>query len=88
MTCLQDVDYAKKLNVSLAFFIHDAFSLMDRGFVFGLIKTYLKKVSQLYMYMYMYAHGDYLSLSLVYTIGEGLESTRVSSRLSSHCVFT
>ncbi len=38
------MDYARGLNTSLAFFIHDAFSLMDRGFVFQLIRTYLKKV--------------------------------------------
>ena len=44
---LQDGSLAKKLNTSLAFFVHDAFSLMDRGFVFTLIKTYLKKVKQL-----------------------------------------
>ena len=42
---LQDGNLARKLNTSLAFFVHDAFSLMDRGFVFTLIKTYLKKVS-------------------------------------------
>ncbi len=41
----QDANYARSLNISLAFFVHDAFSLMDRGFVFSLIKTYLKKVS-------------------------------------------
>lgn len=41
---LQDVENARRLNTSLAFFIHDAFSLVDRGFVFNLIRTYLKKV--------------------------------------------
>ena len=41
---IKDVNYARRLNISLAFFIHDALSLMDRGFVFSLIKTYLKKV--------------------------------------------
>ena len=41
---MQDGSLARKLNTSLAFFVHDAFSLMDRGFVFTLIKTYLKKV--------------------------------------------
>lgn len=33
---------AQSLNASLAFFIFDLFSIMDRGFVFGLIKTYYK----------------------------------------------
>ena len=41
---IKDGNYARSLNASLAFFIHDSFSLMDRGFVFTLIKTYLKKV--------------------------------------------
>ena len=36
--------YARRLNVSLAFFVHDALSLMDRGFVFSIIKCYLRKV--------------------------------------------
>jgi len=42
--CIQEGGYARKINASIAFFIHDALSLMDRGFVFTLIKTYLKKV--------------------------------------------
>lgn len=33
---------AQCLNASLSFFIFDLFSVMDRGFVFGLIKTYYK----------------------------------------------
>nr|XP_014087312.1 dedicator of cytokinesis protein 7 isoform X2 [Bactrocera oleae] len=33
---------AQSLNASLGFFIFDLFSIMDRGFVFGLIKTYYK----------------------------------------------
>ncbi|XP_030380516.1 dedicator of cytokinesis protein 6 isoform X2 [Scaptodrosophila lebanonensis] len=37
-----DPKLAQSLNASLAFFIFDAFSIMDRGFVFGLINTYKK----------------------------------------------
>ncbi|KAL5279484.1 DOCK6 family protein [Megaselia abdita] len=33
---------AQSLNNSLAFFIFDLFNIMDRGFVFGLIRTYCK----------------------------------------------
>jgi hypothetical protein len=44
-THISDGEYAFNLNIHLAFFIHDAFSLMDRGFVFTLIRTYLKKIS-------------------------------------------
>ncbi|XP_059617297.1 dedicator of cytokinesis protein 7 [Phlebotomus argentipes] len=34
--------FAQALNSSLAFFIFDLLNIMDRGFVFGLIKTYYK----------------------------------------------
>uniref|UniRef100_A0A3Q2CHM6 Uncharacterized protein n=1 Tax=Cyprinodon variegatus TaxID=28743 RepID=A0A3Q2CHM6_CYPVA len=34
-----------KINTSLAFFLNDLLSVMDRGFVFTLIKTYWKQVS-------------------------------------------
>ena len=37
-------DYARRLNTSLAFFLMDAYSLMDRGFVSHLICSYIKKV--------------------------------------------
>ena len=42
----QDSGYVKSLNASLAFFLHDALSLMDRGFVFTLIHRYCKAVSK------------------------------------------
>lgn len=35
----------KGLNSNLAFFISSCLSLMDRGFVFQLVKTYLRGVS-------------------------------------------
>ena len=37
-------EYARRLNTSLAFFFMDALSLMDRGFIFFLIRNYIKKV--------------------------------------------
>lgn len=39
-----DIKMAQSLNASLAFFIFDLFSIMDRGFVFGLIKVYYKVI--------------------------------------------
>ena len=33
------------LNSSLAFFLHDLLSVMDRGFVFSLIRTYSKEIT-------------------------------------------
>uniref|UniRef100_S4RVQ6 Dedicator of cytokinesis 7 n=1 Tax=Petromyzon marinus TaxID=7757 RepID=S4RVQ6_PETMA len=41
----KDIELIERLNVSLAFFLNDLFSIMDRGFVFNLIKTYFKQVS-------------------------------------------
>ena len=35
----------ERLNSSLAFFLHDLLSVMDRGYVFSLIRTYMKDVS-------------------------------------------
>ena len=35
----------RKLNACLAFFLHDLMSIMDRGFVFSLIRTYMKDVT-------------------------------------------
>ena len=37
--------HSTHLNTSLAFFINDCLSLMDRGFVFNLIKIYCKEVN-------------------------------------------
>ena len=34
-----------RLNSCLAFFLHDLMSIMDRGFVFSLIRTYMKEVT-------------------------------------------
>uniref|UniRef100_A0A668A6J5 Dedicator of cytokinesis 7 n=1 Tax=Myripristis murdjan TaxID=586833 RepID=A0A668A6J5_9TELE len=41
----QDLELVERLNTSLAFFLNDLLSVMDRGFVFTLIKTYWKQVS-------------------------------------------
>lgn len=45
--CTQEPPLIKSLNTSLAFFLHDLLSLMDRSFVYGLIKDYYKNVSSL-----------------------------------------
>ena len=39
-----DAKQAQSLNASLAFFIFDLLSIMDRGFVFGLINSYYKVI--------------------------------------------
>lgn len=40
----QEVEQAAKVNISLAFFLYDLLSLMDRGFVFHLVKNYCNQV--------------------------------------------
>uniref|UniRef100_A0A8C1AGS2 Dedicator of cytokinesis 7 n=1 Tax=Cyprinus carpio carpio TaxID=630221 RepID=A0A8C1AGS2_CYPCA len=42
---IKDLELVERLNTSLAFFLNDLLSVMDRGFVFSLIKTYWKQVS-------------------------------------------
>lgn len=41
-------EHAYKLNISVAYFFMDVLSLMDRGFVFFLIRSYIKKVRYVY----------------------------------------
>ncbi|KAM6963288.1 dedicator of cytokinesis protein 7 isoform 3-T3 [Aplochiton taeniatus] len=41
----KDLELVERLNTSLAFFLNDLLSVMDRGFVFTLIKAYWKQVS-------------------------------------------
>ncbi|CAH2310887.1 dedicator of cytokinesis 7 isoform X7 [Pelobates cultripes] len=41
----KDTEMVERLNVSLAFFLNDLLSVMDRGFVFSLVKAYFKQVS-------------------------------------------
>uniref|UniRef100_A0A8C9VJQ1 Dedicator of cytokinesis 7 n=1 Tax=Scleropages formosus TaxID=113540 RepID=A0A8C9VJQ1_SCLFO len=42
-----DLELVERLNTSLAFFLNDLLCVMDRGFVFCLIKTYWKQVGWL-----------------------------------------
>uniref|UniRef100_A0A8C7HYJ5 Dedicator of cytokinesis 6 n=1 Tax=Oncorhynchus kisutch TaxID=8019 RepID=A0A8C7HYJ5_ONCKI len=39
----KDLELVERLNSSLAFFLNDLLSLMDRGFVFNLIRSYYKQ---------------------------------------------
>lgn len=42
----QDLELVERLNMSLAFFLNDLLSVMDRGFVFTLVRTYWKQVPE------------------------------------------
>uniref|UniRef100_A0AAR2K8D4 Dedicator of cytokinesis 7 n=1 Tax=Pygocentrus nattereri TaxID=42514 RepID=A0AAR2K8D4_PYGNA len=44
ITALVSTILVERLNASLAFFLNDLLSVMDRGFVFSLIKTYWKQL--------------------------------------------
>ena len=47
--------HSTHLNTSLAFFINDCLSLMDRGFIFNLIKIYCKEVDLInFHYLILY----------------------------------
>uniref|UniRef100_A0A672MKY1 Dedicator of cytokinesis 6 n=1 Tax=Sinocyclocheilus grahami TaxID=75366 RepID=A0A672MKY1_SINGR len=41
----KDVELVERLNSSLAFFLNDLLSLMDRGFVFNLFRSYYKQIN-------------------------------------------
>uniref|UniRef100_A0A670JG84 Dedicator of cytokinesis 7 n=1 Tax=Podarcis muralis TaxID=64176 RepID=A0A670JG84_PODMU len=41
----EDAEMIERLNTSLAFFLNDLLTVMDRGFVFSLTKVYYKQVS-------------------------------------------
>uniref|UniRef100_A0A8C6TBE8 Dedicator of cytokinesis 7 n=1 Tax=Neogobius melanostomus TaxID=47308 RepID=A0A8C6TBE8_9GOBI len=41
----KDLELVERLNTSLAFFLNDLLSVMDRGFVFTLIRAYWKQVN-------------------------------------------
>ncbi|XP_030062500.1 dedicator of cytokinesis protein 7 isoform X5 [Microcaecilia unicolor] len=41
----KDTEMVERLNTSLAFFLNDLLSVMDRGFVFSLVKAFYKQVS-------------------------------------------
>ncbi|XP_044278226.1 dedicator of cytokinesis protein 6 [Varanus komodoensis] len=43
--CQKDVELVEHLNQSLAFFLNDLLSIMDRGFVFLLLRSYYKQIN-------------------------------------------
>lgn len=53
---LQELEQAEKVNISLAFFLYDLMSLMDRGFVFQLVKNYCNQVRMLILFTFDYQH--------------------------------
>ncbi|KAJ8380780.1 hypothetical protein SKAU_G00015580 [Synaphobranchus kaupii] len=96
----KEMDQAEKVNISLAFFLYDLLSLMDRGFVFQLVKNYCnqmlaKSVSmptlitmRLEFLRILCSHEHYLNLSLFFTNPTSAPASpcpSVSSQTSSSC---
>ncbi|CAL8344956.1 unnamed protein product [Lota lota] len=75
----KEQEQAEKVNISLAFFLYDLLSLMDRGFVFHLVKNYCNQMSskgilmptlismRLEFLRILCSHEHYLNLSLFFS---------------------
>ncbi|XP_034956196.2 dedicator of cytokinesis protein 8 isoform X3 [Zootoca vivipara] len=96
----KESEQAEKINISLAFFLYDLLSLMDRGFVFHLIKHYCNQLSnklntlptlismRLEFLQILCSHEHYLNLNLFFmTSGSAptSPSPSLSSQNSSSC---
>uniref|UniRef100_A0A663FIQ5 Dedicator of cytokinesis 8 n=1 Tax=Aquila chrysaetos chrysaetos TaxID=223781 RepID=A0A663FIQ5_AQUCH len=93
-------EQAEKINISLAFFLYDLLSLMDRGFVFNLIKHYCNQLSnklsslstlismRLEFLRILCSHEHYLNLNLFFMTSMSAPaspSPSLSSQNSSSC---
>uniref|UniRef100_A0A8C4LRK6 Dedicator of cytokinesis 8 n=1 Tax=Equus asinus asinus TaxID=83772 RepID=A0A8C4LRK6_EQUAS len=90
---------AEKINISLAFFLYDLLSLMDRGFVFNLIKHYCNQVTKLNnlptlismrleFLRILCSHEHYLNLNLFFMSTDTAPASpcpSISSQNSSSC---
>uniref|UniRef100_A0A8C7GVE6 Dedicator of cytokinesis 8 n=1 Tax=Oncorhynchus kisutch TaxID=8019 RepID=A0A8C7GVE6_ONCKI len=83
----KEMEQAEKVNISLAFFLYDLLSLMDRGFVFILVKNYCNQFLRI-----LCSHEHYLNLSLYFSSPASAPASpcpSISSQvsLSSSCSF-
>uniref|UniRef100_A0A665X576 Dedicator of cytokinesis 8 n=1 Tax=Echeneis naucrates TaxID=173247 RepID=A0A665X576_ECHNA len=98
----QCVEQAEKVNISLAFFLYDLLSLMDRGFVFQLVKNYCNQMSaksvsmptlismRLEFLRILCSHEHYLNLSLFFSSPASAPTSpcpSISSQSSGSCSF-
>uniref|UniRef100_A0A674NJ54 Dedicator of cytokinesis 8 n=1 Tax=Takifugu rubripes TaxID=31033 RepID=A0A674NJ54_TAKRU len=98
----QEVEQAEKVNISLAFFLYDLLSLMDRGFVFQLVKNYCNQMSaksvcmptlismRLEFLRILCSHEHYLNLSLFFSSPASAPASpcpSISSQSSGSCSF-
>nr|XP_057925533.1 dedicator of cytokinesis protein 8 isoform X2 [Doryrhamphus excisus] len=98
----KEVEQAEKVNISLAFFLYDLLSLMDRGFVFQLVKNYCNQMSaksvsmptlismRLEFLRILCSHEYYLNLSLFFSSPASAPSSpcpSISSQSSGSCSY-
>ncbi|XP_029915260.1 dedicator of cytokinesis protein 8 isoform X2 [Myripristis murdjan] len=98
----KELEQAEKVNISLAFFLYDLLSLMDRGFVFQLVKNYCNQMSaksvsmptlitmRLEFLRILCSHEHYLNLSLFFSSPASAPASpcpSISSQNSSSCSF-
>uniref|UniRef100_A0A3P8VXJ3 Dedicator of cytokinesis 8 n=1 Tax=Cynoglossus semilaevis TaxID=244447 RepID=A0A3P8VXJ3_CYNSE len=98
----KEVEQAEKVNISLAFFLYDLLSLMDRGFVFQLVKNYCNQMSaknipmptlismRLEFLRILCSHEHYLNLSLFFSsqsFATASPCPSISSQGSGSCSF-
>eukprot|EP00062_Callorhinchus_milii_P008194 gi/632950629/ref/XP_007890827.1/ PREDICTED: dedicator of cytokinesis protein 8 isoform X3 [Callorhinchus milii] len=96
----KEAEQAEKINISLSFFLYDLLSLMDRGFVFNLIRHYCSQLSsklqslptlistRLEFLRILCSHEHYLSLNLFFATSlsaPGSPCPSISSQNSSSC---
>ncbi|GAB1302291.1 Dedicator of cytokinesis protein 8 [Apodemus speciosus] len=96
----KESEQAEKINISLAFFLYDLLSLMDRGFVFNLIKHYCSQLSaklntlptlismRLEFLRILCSHEHYLNLNLLFMNTDPAPASpcpSISSQNSSSC---
>ncbi|XP_077004454.1 dedicator of cytokinesis protein 8 isoform X3 [Tamandua tetradactyla] len=96
----KESEQAEKINISLAFFLYDLLSLMDRGFVFNLIKHYCNQLSaklsnlptlismRLEFLRILCSHEHYLNLNLFFMNADTSPASpcpSISSQNSSSC---
>uniref|UniRef100_A0A4W5KR71 Dedicator of cytokinesis 8 n=1 Tax=Hucho hucho TaxID=62062 RepID=A0A4W5KR71_9TELE len=98
----KELEQAEKVNISLAFFLYDLLSLMDRGFVFILVKNYCNQMSaktvsmptlismRLEFLRILCSHEHYLNLSLYFSSPASAPASpcpSISSQVSFSCSF-
>ncbi|XP_039614776.1 dedicator of cytokinesis protein 8 isoform X1 [Polypterus senegalus] len=96
----KEIEQAEKINISLAFFLYDLLSLMDRGFVFHLVRNYYNQLPskltslptlismRLEFLRILCSHEHYLNLSLFFATPNSAPASpcpSISSQNSSSC---